>query len=148
MRRITKNQMKSQIEKVKQHIKDHKVVYSCVATGVVSAGITCIIMRSNIRQGWMDEGIGQGSMTNIASRSLSYKSPQMIKVINVLEREGRGHPGYPVRNLESKHVSLSQQEAADYFGISRQLLSGHLNGKFPDVDGLHFERVNLVPEGE
>ena len=62
----------------------------------------------------------------------------------MIDREGRGHPGWPVRNLETKHVFLSQKEAANAFNIPESLMSGHINGKFPDVDGLHFERINFA----
>ena len=131
--------MNIHIEKIKNHIQDHKVAYACGATAVLTAGITYLVVRSNA---------AQGGLTNTASRSFLIKSPQtIIKTINVLERDGRGHPGYPIRNLETKHIEFSQKAMADYFGISEGLLSGHLNGKFSDVDGLHFERVNFVPEG-
>jgi len=140
--------MNIHIEKIKNHIQDHKVAYACGATAVLTAGITYLVVRSNAAQGGAGGGNAQGGLTNTASRSFLIKSPQtIIKTINVLERDGRGHPGYPIRNLETKHIEFSQKAMADYFGISEGLLSGHLNGKFPDVDGLHFERVNFVPEG-
>ena len=83
----------------------------------------------------------RGASGNTAS--FVFKNNQTINVTGVLDREGRGHPGWPVRNLETKHVFLSQKAAAEAFDIPATVLSGHLNGKFDNVDGLHFERVSL-----
>jgi hypothetical protein len=101
-------------------------------------------MRSNIIQGVMGESGVQGAPTNTAS--LIFRNKQTINITTVLDREGRGHPGWPVRNLESKRIFFSQKEAAEAFGIPAPLMSGHIHGKFPDIDGLHFERVNLVQQ--
>lgn len=130
------------VEHIRNHVKRHQVIYS-FGTGVTIAGITCLIMRSNIGRGSMGGATGRGSVANIASHfSFGNKT---INITTVLDRGGRGHPGWPVQNLETKQIFFSQKQAADAFDISRQVLSAHLNGKFADVDGLHFERVNLVP---
>jgi hypothetical protein len=127
---------------VTDHVKRHKVAYSFGA-GVAVAGITFLIMRSTgLRGGPGISGL-RGGPTNTASINFSNRSA--INIINVLDREGRGHPGWPVRNLETKRVFLSQKEAADAFGVTEHLMSGHLRGKFDNIDGFHFERVNLVP---
>jgi hypothetical protein len=138
--------IKERYEKIKQHIKEHKVVYSIGITAIVTAGITLVIMRSNGLQGGpYVEGL-RGGPENIAS--FNFRNSQTINVTTVIDRDGRGHPGWPVRNLETKHIFLSQKEAAKAFDIPQSLMSGHINGKFPDIDGLHFERVNLVPQGD
>jgi hypothetical protein len=130
---------------VKDHIKEHKEVYvaGAVFLGIsVLAGITCTIMRSNIARGAMGEDIPRGGTINTAS--LIFRNQGTVNVTTVLDREGRGHPGWPCRNLETKRIFFSQREAALAFNIPESVLSGHLKGKFPEVDGLHFERVNLV----
>lgn len=136
--------IKERYEKVKKHIQDHKVAYSCAVTGVMVAGITVVIMRSNIVRGAMGDSGVRGAPTNTAS--FTFRNKQTINVTTVLDREGRGHPGWPVRNIETKRIFFSQREAADTFDISYSALSGHLNGKFSDVDGLHFERISLGVE--
>jgi hypothetical protein len=130
------------LNEVKMHIKRHKVAYSFGA-GVVIAGITYTIVRSNIARGAMDGVTGRGPVANIASH-FSF-GDKTINVTTVLSRDGRGHPGWPVQNLETKQVFFSQKQAADAFGIPEKVLSGHIHGEFSDVDGLHFERVNLIP---
>lgn len=129
------------LNKVKEHVRKHKGVY-LIGSYVVVAGITYYIMRGTRVQGALGINGVQGAPSNTAS--LIFRNKQTINVLTVLEREGRGHPGWPVRNLETKHIFLSQKAAADAFDISKQMMSGHLNGKFPDIDGLHFERVNLA----
>lgn len=131
------------IDKVVDHVKKHKTIY--ISGGVVViAGITYAIMRSKPRPLW--RGVEPTSVVksaNTASQFFTNKST--INMITVLERDGRGHPGWPVQNLETKQVFLSQRQAAEAFNISPGNLSSHLNGKFPNANGLHFERVNLTP---
>lgn len=128
---------------LKDHVKRHKVDYSFGA-GIAVAGIACYIMRSTIALGGMDESDALGGSTNIASHSFLFHSPQTIHVTTVLDRDGRGHPGWPVRNLETRQIFFSQREAAKTFDIPEGRLSGHIKGLYPDVDGLHFERINLA----
>jgi hypothetical protein len=129
-------------EQVKDHVKRHQVAYS-FGVGFGIAGITCLIMRSSIARGVMCGGLNaRGVLTNTASFNLSNR--QILNITTVLDREGRGHPGWPVRNLETKRIFFSQREAAKTFDIPEDVLSGHLKGKFANVDGLHFERVNLI----
>lgn len=128
---------------VQEHVQEHKTAYISVGVGLLSATFTYIIMRSNTARGGVLDDVARGGAINKAS--LIFRNSQNINVTTVLDREGRGHPGWPVRNLETKKVFLSQREAAQAFGIAEGLLSGHLKGKFPDVDGLHFERINLMP---
>jgi len=154
----------TKIERIKRHFKERKDLYVGIGIGIGITGITCLIMRGryasvprvldtaeksvfvrplrdNIAQRGMGEGNAQRGLTNTVS--FIFKSPQTMKITTVLDREGRGHPGWPVRNLETKRVDLSQKAAADFFGINEGILSGHLKGKFEDANGLHFERVNL-----
>lgn len=130
-------------KKVTTHVHEHETAYAFVA-GVVVTGFTLFIMRSNAARGAASESRARGALTNTAS--FIFNSPQTVKVTTVLDRDGRGHPGWPVRNLETKRIFLSQKDAAKAFDIPQKLLSSHLKGKFPDVDGLHFERVNLLPQ--
>lgn len=134
--------VKDKIQSVKNHILEHKVVYCSLGSGVLFAGITVLIMRSVAVQGGASENDAQGGLINTAS--LIFRNQQTINVTTVLDRDGRGHPGWPVRNLETKRVFFSQKEAADAFGVPEGLISGHIKGKFENVDGLHFERVNLA----
>jgi hypothetical protein len=130
-------------EAIVNHVKRHQVAYS-VGAVVVFAGITYTIMRSKPRPMWGGmEPMPNAGFANIASHfSLGDKT---INITTVLNREGRGHPGWPVQNLETKQVFFSQKQAADAFNIGEGTLSSHLKGKFSDANGLHFERVNLVP---
>lgn len=129
---------------VKTHIKEHKEAYIiggiCLGIGVL-AGITWAIVRSNTAQRGVSECAAQLGNANTAS--FTFRSPQTINITTVVDRDGRGHPGWPVRNLEMNRIFFSQREAASAFDISEGALSGHLQGKYPDVAGLHFERVNL-----
>ena len=126
---------------VREHYERNKDIYRIGAI-VGFAGITCVLMRGSIARGGMREGLNaRGGLTNTAS--FIFRNKQTINVITVLERQGRGHPGYPVMCLEDKIVYLSQKLAAEAYDFTEGLLAGHLAGKFPDVDGRHFVRVSL-----
>lgn len=127
---------------VKEHFKRHKTTYLVAGTAVTVAGITYLIMRGTGAQ--RVPGVEGAQRVPANTASFIFKNKQTVNVTTVLEREGRGHPGWPVKNLETKHVFLSQNAAAEAFDINPGVLSGHLTGKFPDANGLHFERVNLA----
>ena len=133
--------MKEKLVLAKEHIRKHKELYIGIGIGVGLAGISWAIMRGNTAQGGVDVNAAQGGTIDIAS--LIYRNKGTINAITVMEREGRGHPGWPCRNVETGKNFLSQRDAANYYGVPEGILSAHINGKFPDVDGLHFERVNL-----
>ncbi|HEY1247418.1 MAG TPA: hypothetical protein VGE97_00380, partial [Nitrososphaera sp.] len=122
------------VEEVKAHVKKHQVAYSFGA-GAVVAGFTCLIMRGAYA------GIQRvpGGSDTIHVKPLAFFSRQ--NVTTVIEREGRGHPGYIIQCLETGKIFRSQIEAAANMNVYPSLMSGHLNGKFPDVHGYHFERI-------
>lgn len=127
---------------IRAHIERHRKFYYVGSLAAV-AGITYAITRSTIARGGMGEGLNaHGGLTNTAS--FIFRNKQTLNVTTVLDRESRGHPGWPVRNLETKKLFFSQREAANAFDIPEGRLSGHIKGLYPDVDGLHFERVNLA----
>ena len=70
---------------------------------------------------------------------------KMINVVAVIEREGRGHPGYPVICKETGDLFLTQNGAAAWAGVNPLSMTRHLQGKFPNLNGLHFERVAAIP---
>jgi hypothetical protein len=132
------------LDPIKAHVRRHKIVYSFGA-GVIIAGFTYRIMRSKPRPLWGGvEPKPYVDSANTASFSFLFKSPQK-NITTVLVRDGRGHPGWPVQNLETSRVFFSQKQAADAFNIGEGTLSSHLKGKFSDANGLHFQRVNLTP---
>ena len=90
----------------------------------------------------MCEDVAQRGTVNTASH-FSFGNRQIVTITTVFDRGGRGHPGWPVRNLETGTIFSSQRAAASAFDIKEGILSGHLTGKFPDAAGLHFERINL-----
>lgn len=130
------------IEGIKAHIQKRKIAYS-FGTGVVIAGITIYIMRSIALQRGANVGILQRGVTNIAS-PFSFNNKQSINIITVLESQ-KGHPGWPIRCIETGKKWLTQGSAAKDLGVSESVMSGHIQGKLPDIYGLHFERMSLIP---
>jgi len=130
----------SKVQSVKQHLREHKITYSCVATGVVVAGITVLIMRG--RHAGVGDAASDG-LEKVTVRPLSILSNKQT-VVTVIQREGRGHPGYIIRCLETGDFFLSQGEAATNFGIHKTVMSRHLNGILDNAGGYHFERLGFL----
>jgi hypothetical protein len=125
-------------EKIKQHFKDNKEIY-VIGSIFTCAGFTWYIMRD--RHAALLRG-ADGLKTADASvtvRPLSFFSP--TEIVTTIHTGNRGHSGFRTRNIEHNIVFDTQADAARAFNISPANLSSHLNGKFEDVDGLHFERV-------
>jgi hypothetical protein len=100
-------------------------------------------MRSIALQRGANVGILQRGVTNIAS-PFSFNNKQSINIITVLESQ-KGHPGWPIRCIETGKKWLTQGSAAKDLGVSESVMSGHIQGKLPDIYGLHFERMSLIP---
>lgn len=126
--------------KVRSHYEQHQTAYQ-IGAFVVVAAITYTIMRSNVLQRGAGISILPRGVTNTAS--FVFKNKQTINVITVVKRSGRGHPGWPVQNKETLRTFFTQGEAARWANSYESVMSGHLQGKIPDVNGLHFEHVSL-----
>jgi hypothetical protein len=136
--------MNIKFDKIKVHFKENRKFYIGVGTGVAFAGITCLIMRERHEALAISGAYGlETADTSVTMRSLSFFSNQ-TNTVNVVTRNGRGHPGYLVRNRDTDEFFMSQREAAQAFNISENLLSKHLNGKIEDAHGHRFERVSIT----
>lgn len=133
--------MNERIEKVKKHVKDHQMRYSCIVTGVIVAGITVIIMRD--RHAVLQTGADGPDMATMRSLSFNFFSRQSESgnVTTVIFREGRGHPGYITRWLEEMIDYETQGLAASEHEVKPSVMSAHIQGRIPDIDGKHFVRV-------
>lgn len=134
--------MNNRIENIKEHVKKHKVKYACGATAVVSVGFTCLIMRGRYEVARGGTYGPETIDTSVTMRPLAFLS-QQHNTVEVIARDGRGHPGYIVHCLDTDQFFSSQRMAALYHGISETILSKHLNGKLPDAEGIQFERLQI-----
>lgn len=134
------------LEKARAHLKKHKTAYISTAVGIASAGFTVIVMRR--RHAELSFGSdGQGNLETPATmRLLNFFASRNSanQYVTVVSREGRGHPGYIVKCLETDKTFSSQHQAAKAFDIPEAILSKHLNGIFGDALGYHFERLARI----
>lgn len=139
-------------EKIKRHIQDYRTEYFCGITAVAVAGITVIIMRRAYSSGeksryWAHPSVkspGTGHIDFSFSNSEFHEIKNSFNVLNVIERDGRGHLGYITRCIEDNLSWTSQKKAAAANGVSPTTMSEHLNNKLGDIYGKHFERVYLA----
>jgi hypothetical protein len=136
--------MMEEENKFKEHFKKHRTAYLCALTGAGAVGITWLIMRGRYEALVDDGAYGPKTIdTLVTMRPLSFFSDQ-TNVVRVIARDGRGHPGYLIRSLNTNEYFSSQREAASVFGISETLLSKHLSGKIEDAEGYKFERLSFA----
>lgn len=132
--------MNERIEKVKKHLKKHKVGYSCGVTVVIAAGITCIIMKSV--KSSLDAGAYGSETTTLRSSFFSlYSKESGNNIVTTIHSGDRGHPGFRVKHLGLDIDFDTQGAAARAFHIPESILSKHLNGKLDDAYGEKFERI-------
>lgn len=131
-------------EKIVSHFREHKQMHIGVGVGLgvaTLAGITYLIVRDRYEALVPDGAYGSKTAdTSITMRPLSIFSSQN-NIVNVEARNGRGHPGYIVRCLETGDYFTSQREAAAALNVSETILSKHLSGKIQDAEGFHLERL-------
>jgi hypothetical protein len=126
---------------MKEHFNKYKLVYISAGVSITIAGITCTLMRGRYAELLSGSDTAENS---VFVRPLSILSNQRNNIVTVIERAGQGHPGYLVRCLETGTIFSSQKQAAIMHGVSDAILSLHVRGKIPNINGLHFERVSLV----
>lgn len=138
--------IKDKIQVVKNHIKEHKIMYVGVGSCIVTAGITCIIMRD--RHAVLQTGADGSDVATMRSFSFNFLSRQTESgnLTTNISKEGRGHPGYITRWLEEMIDYETQGQAAYEHGIKPSVMSLHINGRIPDINGQHFIRLNVFKE--
>jgi hypothetical protein len=135
----------SNIEKIKEHFKKHKEAY--LVAGI--AGITMIIMRdrmnANLQSGIARSDLqsGTGQVRPLFLSLFAKNSYNGNKMVGSVVTPGRGAPGFITRCIETEQEWRTQTQAAIAAGTSPANMSAHLNGKFPDIFGLHYERVGV-----
>ena len=133
-------------EKIKNHFIKHKEAYIVGGCSILVAGITCAIMRGKYTSSHQEldsERLrrSEPDMT-VNTRPLNiFNNKPITSVVTVVEREGRGHTGYIIRCLETGDVYFTQNEAAEALHVWPSIISRHMNGSIPDINGNHLERV-------
>lgn len=137
--------MNNRIEQIKEHVKKHKVAYSCGATAVVSVGITCLIMRES--HAGLDAGPDWTEKSPVDSLSVLSNHSVFGKVNNTIvttiHKGNTGHPGFVTRCVETGELFATQGDAARAFHIPEEFMSKHLNYGKELLEDLHFERVGV-----
>jgi hypothetical protein len=87
------------------------------------------------------QGVPGTAATTVFVRPFSFFSKSTV--ITVIQREGRGRPGFLTYCLETGQAFSSQRMAAISQGVDDAVMSLHIRGKLPDVNGFHFERLYL-----
>ena len=135
------------IDRFKRHINKHKTVYISAGVGALSAGFTYLIMRNHAGiRGVPASGIqrvpgGAEAKATVIPFMFFCKDNNILTSVH---RNSAGPPSYMVECLEDNLTWLSQKAAAAAKGIHPSVLSGHLNGKFSDIDGEHFRRIGVA----
>jgi hypothetical protein len=135
-------------EQIKNHVKKYKVAYSCIATGVVVAGITTIIMRrrysvvcfaASDNSNRISRAIGVA-----AGRDIVVTRKSVLNNVSYISSNRKGAPSWVIRCLETDVVFTSQRAAAIGMELSEKHISSHLNGVRDNVNGYTFERICMA----
>lgn len=126
--------MSEKIDRIKKHFRDNKKTYIAIGvTATVTAAVTYIIVKKNaIEIPPMDFNNHIEGDNNTILQEIH---------INMCRP---GNKAFVVQCIEDQRVWPSIRAAAEDLNISAGKLGSHLKGKFPDVDGLHFEKVGEV----
>jgi len=127
-------------EEVKTHIEKHKALYSGLGVALASVGLTTLVMKGRHATA---RGVVDGPVRVTVQPFSLFSNRQETKVETTVHRGGTGSPGYVVEDVNTGEAWLSQRQASFATGVPETVLSGHLNGKFPDADGRQFRRIGL-----
>ena len=138
------------VEKIKEHIKRHKMFYisaGCVALGIGIAVLAGRIVKNHqIGVELLDaasvELLDAGK--TVGSSVFINKNTGNLSVLNYIDQRRPGSPSWVVRCLETDAIFSSQRKAAEALELSQADLSRHLNGLKDHVNNLHFERICMA----
>lgn len=137
-------------EKIKNHLKRRRIVYTSICTGVVVAGITVLIMREprTILQGGVDCPVKEptGSLSFLFGRSIFGHVSNTNNAVTTIHNGLKGHPGFVTRCVETGELFTTQGSASKAFNIPESIMSKHLNQGRELIEGLHFERLGVFGE--
>jgi hypothetical protein len=116
------------IEKVKNHIREHKEVYLAAAGGAFVGAVGVLLLRDS------------PAMISIKEiMNFKYKSP--TTAISQIILPALGDPGNVVEEIESHTFFNSQGLYGRLHGIKPSEVSRHLRGELPDLNGKHLRVV-------
>lgn len=151
----------SKIEKIKNHLKEHKREYliggSCLVLGAVSgaAFLATTNMRPNSLDNTLPLSIGSsnagaacssnaGAGENSNSQGVTFIQPKAKTVTNnvaIIDARRQGPPSWVVRCVETGEITASQRAMSLAMDIPETKISKHLNGLLENAGGYHFERI-------
>jgi hypothetical protein len=122
-------------EKVKAHFRKNRNAYFAGIAGIAAgAGGTALLVRRT-----------DVLISPKIQQILSYRPEAHMRV--VVELTERANLSKPVRikgSTRPEDIFISQSDYARKHGVSPGIVSGHLNGKIPDVNGIQLEWLPKV----
>jgi hypothetical protein len=120
--------------RIKSHFRENKKYY-LVGTGGVIVGAVVVVGTLY--------GMG-GSIQIVDAYKLQINSPTTNNVWQVIEVWRKGPPSWVVRNKNTGELFLSQTQAALANDVTPKMMSDHMRGVLPHLNGEVFERVALA----
>jgi hypothetical protein len=121
--------MNERIEKIKQHFKDNKNVYTIGGICLVVGGVAGVLSSTK-------------SVQVVDNFNIKYKSPTSNVVEVTMIRPGP--KSFVVQCLETQKTWPSLRSAAKDLGINPGELSKHLKGEVGSIDGKDFTKLAEV----
>ncbi len=118
--------MHERIEKIRDHIQEHKVVYIASGASFAIGGLSMLVLKSK--------------STQIINTVAPVISP-IFNNINQVTLGGYAHK--VVKCLETGQIWESVKDAADALGTTPSTLSKVLNGHTADFAGKHYTIIAL-----
>ena len=142
--------LKERFEKAKNHVKENKVTYLVVGSGVTLAIITLVIMRDTTSR-HISRGIpvaAQGGIPvlgkSVAIQNNILGKNNVLNSVSYISADRKGPPSWVVRCKETGAIFTSQKSAANNMYLPANEISRHLNGVLDNVRGYHFERICMA----
>ncbi len=132
----------SKCKNVKDHVIENKEMYIGFALMyIVGVGVGVRYSKA-LKAGQTGNVSLVETVTNINPIGILSKQDITTNITKIFT-DNRGRPGHLVYSEDFDRHFPSQTEASKVFGISNTNMSRHLNGKIPDVKGLHFNRPSV-----
>lgn len=119
--------IKKTADDVVEHVKKHKEAYIVGALGVLGIVITVVILKNHTINNFDASGNSGALLIQPKIENFNFVSP--------------GNGGNVIHDTTTGVIYPSQNAAAEALGVSKSLMSGHIQGKIPDLRGHVLEKV-------
>lgn len=121
-------------DKIKKHFRDNREIYIGAGLNVLTGVVSGVVVGSIMNRGRTNVQMCDNELTQITVNGGKRNTNITQQTISIYGNK-IGRPGKPVWDMTIGKRFESESLAAEYAGVSKSIMSSHLNGKTDSIMG-------------